>query len=424
MKKENSVFKDIDKIITKEFDNLIDLSKEDTKVKQWFDTGVYALNYICSKNLFGGIPVGRVTSVDGLESTGKSLLLASLMKDPNVDYILIIETEGGGSSKELYEFAGVDTSKIRMLKASTFENYRVNKKNSNIEEVSDNKFPKKKDTDDYIYVEGVTRIIKKFINIIEFNKVQKNILILLDTLGNLQSVREMSGTPDMGAKSKAIATFFRSFDVAFERTNIAFVFANKLYTNIGNQWQPYVVSGGVNVTYNPSLSIRLTTTAETDDVSDADMKKEKERRKTALGSSLKTIKATIVKSRFGTEQRSIRFLIDFSIGPAKFSGLFGLCRDFGIIDRKGSTYMMDGVFDKAFYKKDFISMIKQDEKNILLKIQKRLEQRENEILHKKHEIQSGEALSEVEDELSDDETLDEGDYDDMKKQMIRDVEKN
>jgi hypothetical protein len=125
-------FNKINELIAEEFDDLIDMSKVDTKVRHWFDTGVYALNYAWSKNLFYGYPVGRITSIDGLSGTGKSLLLSSAMKDPTVDYIFFIETEGGGASIELFKFAGVDVSKVKMKKASTFESYRINKKDPSI----------------------------------------------------------------------------------------------------------------------------------------------------------------------------------------------------------------------------------------------------------------------------------------------------
>jgi hypothetical protein len=423
-KEKDFTFDEIDSLINKEFDNLIDFSKVDTSVKTWLDSGVYALNYACSKSLYGAIPVSRITCVDGLSGTGKSLLLASVMKDPKVDYIIIIETEGGGSSKELYEFAGVDMEKVRMLKASTFENYSIKKSDSTIKEVADGKFPKSKETKDYVYVEGVTRMMKKIVNTIRFNGVKKNIVIFLDTLANLQSVRELSGTVDMGKKPQEIARFFRTFDNAFEQTNISFIFANKVYTNIGNEYQPWVVSGGVNVMYNPSLFIRLADTAETDDVSETEMKKEKDRRKTALGSSIKPIRATIEKSRFGTEKRRCNFLIDMAVGPAKYSGLFGLLRDFGVIQKAGgSYYKLEEMWEKTFYKKDFIAKIRENEKENIAKLQELLEAREIEIMAQKKDLQltiDEDIDSDMEDSDSE---IGEGDLDDMKKAMIRDMEK-
>jgi hypothetical protein len=168
VEKKEDVFKDLDKIIAKEFDTIVDLSKVDTKVSKWIDTGVYALNYACTKNLFRGLPFGRISSVDGLNSTGKSLLLASAMRDPIVDMVILFDTEGGGNAAELMDFVGVDRSKVRLVKGvKTFSNYRISKKNTEtIEEISDKAFPKNKDTPEWVYVEGLTRIMKRFINAI------------------------------------------------------------------------------------------------------------------------------------------------------------------------------------------------------------------------------------------------------------------
>lgn len=194
---ENNIKKDVlrlNAIIEKEFDEIQDVSKIDTSVKQWYSWGNYALNYISTKNLFRGVAAGRITSAKGLSSTGKSLLFASVAKDPNVDVVIAIEAEGAGFTKELFEFAGGDVSKFKRVKCSTFGNYKISKKTGAIEEISDDKFPVKKETDDYLYVEGATRAVKRLINQIVFNKINANMVIILDSLANIQSVREKAGT--------------------------------------------------------------------------------------------------------------------------------------------------------------------------------------------------------------------------------------
>lgn len=387
-KKEFSPFDELDSLIQEQFDEVVDLSKVDAKVKNWYDTGVYSLNYSMSKNLRYGIPAGRITSYTGLSGTGKSLLAASAMRDPNLDMIIVVETEGGGHSKELIEFAGVDERKVRILKAHTFSSYKISKKSGKVEEVADDKFPVKKDTPDYLYKEGATRLIKRFIHALDFNPKlrEANILIILDSLGNLQSVRSLGGTTDMGKTGQEIGSFFRTFDIAFERSNIAFLYTNKLYTNIGNVYDPWKESGGVNTQYNPSLSVRFADTSATDDKSDSEIKDEKERRKTSLGSSIKTIRGTTTKSRFGTEMRNAWFLLDFAVGPVRLSGLFTLLKDFGIIT--GSrTYSIKGWNeDKSFYKKDFLTLVMQNEEENINLFQKMLEEAEARIKDEKRNL--------------------------------------
>ena len=182
---------------------------------------------------------------------------------------------------------------------------------------------------------------------------------------------------------------------------IVFLYTNKLYTNLANQWDPWKETGGVNVEYNPSLSVRFTETSATDDKSDKEITEEKERRETSLGSSIKTIRATVTKSRFGTEMRNSWFLLDFAVGPVRLSGLFTLLSDFGVIT--GSrTYSIEGWNEgKSFYKKDFLNLVLKDEQNNIDFFQKKLAEAEEEIKRKKKELQVNdlsEALSEEEED--------------------------
>ena len=397
------LFGDLDKIINQQFDNIIDLSKVDGKVNTWYDSGVYALNYAMSKNLRYGIPGGRITSFSGLSGTGKSLMAAVAMRDPQLDMIIVLETEGGGHAKELIEFAGVDEKKVRILKAHTFGNYKINKKTNKIEEVADKAFPKNKDTAENLFVEGAILQTKKLVHALQFNKKLEDakILIILDSLGNLQSVREYSGTVDMGARSQDVGRFFRTFDTAFEKSNIGFIFTNKLYTNLGNMYDPYKETGGVNAEYNPSVGVRFTEMAGNDEYSDAELTAEKDRRKTSLGSSMKNIRATINKSRFGTERRNCWFVLDAVVGPVRQSGLFTLLKDFDLITRSGSTYRIEGWNDdKAFYKKDFINILMEDEEKNIDFFQEILEKREIEIKEEKKDLKIND-LGELDDEEED-----------------------
>jgi len=202
----------------------------------------------------------------------------------------------------------------------------------------------------------------------------------------------------MGARSQDVGKFFRTFDTAFEKSEIAFVFTNKLYTNIGNIYDPWKATGGVNAEYNPSISVRLSELAANDEVADKDMTAEKERRKTSLGSSLKSIRGKIQKSRFGTENRNAWFLFDFAVGPVQHSGLFTLLKDFDIIYKTGSRYSIDGWNkDTSFYKKDFIELLLKDEEKNIDIFQKLLEAKEIEMKEAKRHIQVND-IEELEDD--------------------------
>lgn len=386
--------------------DLISPGKKSTKVTTYYDIGNYALNYIMSKNLKGGVAAGRVTGFEGLGSTGKSLLALSTLKDPELDLAILIESEGGGSSEELMEFAGVDLNKVRILKAHTFSSYRINKKDGKREEIADKDLPKKKDTADYFYVEGATSLVKKLMDTLTLSDSLsgKKIIIILDSIANMQSVRELGGTPDMGARAKDISTFFRNFDNVLEKTNVGFIYTNKLYQNFGNIYDPYVAAGGENVFYNSSLILRLSNTAETHDITEAEKKSDRESKNTSLGTQFSTLKGFVRKSRFGTKFRTAQFMIDSQLGVTKYSGLFKLLRDFGVITNKGAWYSIPELWgDKSFYKKDFVSLLRENEKENIEKLQETLNEREKTIKEEKEkEMLSGQIDTDISEDLHED----------------------
>ena len=57
-----------------------DLNEDNpTEVKEWIPTGSRWLDSIACRGKLAGIPVGKVTEIAGLESTGKSYMAADLV---------------------------------------------------------------------------------------------------------------------------------------------------------------------------------------------------------------------------------------------------------------------------------------------------------------------------------------------------------
>lgn len=231
---------------------------------------------------------------------------------------------------------------------------------------------------------------------------------------------------DFGKRGQDMTNFFKNFDNEFEKSGLTFIFTNKLYQSLSPNGPAYVATGGESPIYNSSLYLRLSETVDSDDVTDAERKEEKDRRQTSLGSSIKTIKAKVVKSRFGTEMRNVPFLLDFAVGPVRLSGLFRLLKDFKVIQNTGGAwYEAPGIIDKKFYKKDFVDLVLADEENLMKKFQKRLEEREVEIKEARKNIQANdedEVVDPTAEPSDEDDTV--GNLDDMKSQMIKDMEKN
>lgn len=385
MAKSGSV---LDDIINQQFTEMVDLSKEDQVTKEWIDTGNYALNYICSRNFLNGYPLGQITALYGQSGTGKSMLPAIAAKDPKIDRVIVLDSEGGGTGRSLFEFVGADLTKLRYMTVQTLDSYKINKETGKIEEVSDKEIPAKLDTPSSIYHMGLILILKKLLYALEYNHSTERVLIIIDSLSNMKSVRaSLLGGEDMGKTNKLLNVLFSSLDNTLKNTNSTILFANKVYTDLNNPYNTEgVIAGGQSVVYNPSLMIGLSQLQDNPELSDSELKDEKERRKTGLGGSMKTIRARIRKSRFGTEGKNAWLQIDSTYGFTRLSGLFQLLVDYGVCVRSGTRYSIPGVYENSFYRKDINTLfpklfIEEKDKYIPL-IQAKMEEKEEEMKKK------------------------------------------
>lgn len=401
----------LDDLINSEFTMMKDLSKEDLNTKEWLSTGNYALNYIASKNFRNGIPVGQISAFYGNSGTGKSMIPAIIAKDPKLTRILVMDSEGGGTGTSLFKFVGAPLEKVKYMTVQTLDSYRVNKENGKIEEVNDKDVPVGKlETPTYEYHMGLNLILKKILYALEYSKADERMLIIVDSLSNMKSVRAgLLGGQDMGLTNKLLNALFSSLDNVLANTNTTLVFANKVYTDLNNQYNlEGVISGGTSVIYNPSLMIGLTALQDNPELADAELKGEKERRKTGLGNSLKTIRARVKKSRFGTEGRNSYVILDSSYGLTRNSGLFQLLCDFGVCIKSGTRYTIPGVItnekgeDISFYKKEFPEIFAKNEDKYIDLLQPIMEAKEEEIKQQRLNLNVND-MDEVKEEITEEE---------------------
>lgn len=401
----------LDALINSEFTMMKDLSKEDETTKEWLSTSNWALNYIASKKFRGGIPVGQITAFYGQSGTGKSMIPAIIAKDPKLTRVLVFDSEGGGTGSSLFRFVGAPMEKIKYMTVQTLDSYRVNKENGKIEEVGDKEVPAGKlSTPTYEYHMGLNLILKKIIYALEYSKSDEKTLIIVDSLSNMKSVRAgLLGGQDMGLTNKLLNALFSSLDNVLANTNTTLVFANKVYTDLNNTYNVEgIISGGQSVIYNPSLMIGLSTLQDNPELAEADLKSEKERRKTGLGNSLKTIRARVKKSRFGTEGRNAWVVLDATYGLTRLSGLFQLLCDFGVCVKSGTRYTIPGVIvnekgeDVSFYKKDFPELFSKDEDKYIDLLQPIMDAKEEEIKQQRLHLNIND-LDEISDKGNDEE---------------------
>ena len=118
--KLNDVLKTIKKNTGAE--SLIDSSY--AEVKEFLDTGSYALNRVLTGDIHKGIPLGRISTFFGQSGSGKSLIAANTaalaLKNNKVDVVYIFDSEGG-TLVNIFKQHGVDMSKVNHIPVASIE---------------------------------------------------------------------------------------------------------------------------------------------------------------------------------------------------------------------------------------------------------------------------------------------------------------
>lgn len=94
------------------------------EVKDFLDTGSYALNRVVTGDIHKGIPCGRITTLFGQSGSGKSLIAANTaalaLKHDKVDVVYIFDSEGG-TLVNIFKQHGVDMSKVNHIPVASIE---------------------------------------------------------------------------------------------------------------------------------------------------------------------------------------------------------------------------------------------------------------------------------------------------------------
>jgi RecA/RadA recombinase len=303
---------DLIKQFNKEFgENSLEVMSESTlaDIPGWITTGNYALNWIMSKSIYKGAPMGRVILYSGDPGAGKSLLALSMMRSKEIDLVVYFDSEGGGVTNEFANFIGLNTDKVMYNPIDT--------------------------------VEDLFKKMEKLVDVIEKNKDTRNILMVIDSFSMITTEREKdpNAGSDMGNKAKLTRSFFRTYLRKLQKLNCAVVMTSHLTENIGGYGPTKMVGGGTALGYVPSLEVRFSR-----------VNAESETEKNAIGTSLVKIKAEVIKSRFGTQGKIGKFDLDMEKGLDPYAGLFDIMKDYGYIIPAASDFEAQ-IQDKEIPKK-------------------------------------------------------------------------
>ena len=283
----------------------VDLADDNnaTIVKQWIPTGSRWLDNIVCCGKKAGIPVGKVTEIAGLESTGKSYMATQIAANAQKMGIDVIYFDSESALDfDFLEKAGCDASRILYIQATS--------------------------------VEFVLETIEE---LLISNDTQ--MLFICDSLALTPAISDIEGDfnpqSSMAVKARILAKGMSKLTIPLANSQSTFLVLNQLKTNITRSpskvlTTPYVTPGGKAMIYAYSLRIWLTRPkAKASFVTD-----EKNYR---IGS---TVKVKIEKSRFGSQGRQCQFKILWGgeVGIADEESWFDAIQGSDHLIRSGAWY--------------------------------------------------------------------------------------
>ena len=271
-----------------------------TDVTGWISTGSTMLDLAIANRPNGGVAVGKITELNGLEGSGKSLigshLLASTQKQDGI--AVYIDTESA-VSQEYLRAIGIDTTKMLYVHLETCE------------EIFDT-------------IETIVMKIR------ESNK-DKLVTILVDSLAAASTKQEMDADFDKDgwatAKAIIISKAMRKVTQMIARQKVALVFTNQLRQKLGVMFgDPWTTSGGKALPFHSSTRVRFKNAGQI-----------KDGNKVTIGIK---IKGQVIKNRLGPPMRTVEFPLYFDKGIDDFGSWLTVMKEHKLLKVGGAWYTL------------------------------------------------------------------------------------
>lgn len=281
-----------------------DLTKDDspTFVRDWISTGSTLLDYMISNRRNGGVPCGKITELQGEESSGKSLLCAHIIANTQRKggIAVYLDTENA-SNPDFMRRIGVDLEKLIYVQPGT--------------------------------IEKAFEIIENVILTLRAKSPTTPVTILWDSVGNTPPQAEIEGSYDpnsrMGLGAKAMAIGLRKITDMIGKEQITMVFTQPLTYRMdaGLYGDPLGTKYGKALPYHSSVRVRVSSSTKLKD-------------KNNVIYGLVT-NGRIIKSRLGTSYRTCKFEIHFDHGIDDEASWFLVLHEAGLITKDNGWCYLD-----------------------------------------------------------------------------------
>ena len=303
-----------------------------TEVKEWIPTGSRWLDSIICKGRRAGIPVGKISEIAGLESTGKSYMAAQIAANAQKQGKLVVYFDSESAiDPSFLERTGCDLEQLMYVQAQS--------------------------------VEFVLETVEELLG-----ATDEQLLFIWDSLAFTPSISDVEGDfnpqSSMAVKARILAKGMSKLIIPIADSQATFLVLNQLKANIPSgpnariiaMTTPYMTPGGKALQYSYSLRVWLTGRK----AKSAFIEDDKGYR---IGSE---VKAKLEKSRFGTQGRNCAFRILWGteeIGIRDEESWFEAIKGSDCLTSAGAWYtltMPDG-YTKKFQPSKWTETVQNDE---------------------------------------------------------------
>jgi len=274
----------------------LDEEEDSSMVTDWVSTGSSLLDLAISNRKNGGLPSGRIVSLEGLESSGKSLICG---------HIIASTQKMGGYATLIDSENAVSTQFLKALGVSV------------------------KDMVQLYTVEEIFSKIEETIGLVRKSNPDKLMTIVVDSLTQASCETEMEsghGKDGYGtSKAIVIGKSLRKLTGLIARQRILLVVTNQLRMNLsavkfGDKW---IVPSGKAMAFAASVRVRLGNTGAL------------KRSNRIIGNNCK---AVVTKNRMGPPKRTALFEIHFDSGVQDLKSWLDFLKENGKARKDGDKY--------------------------------------------------------------------------------------
>ena len=293
-----------------------------TDIKDFVSTGSTMLDLAISNKPNCCVAVGRITELNGFESSGKSLLGAHILAETQKKggVAVYIDTETSVST-EFLGAIGVNVDSMLYLHLET--------------------------------IEDIFSAIEEIVAKVRESDKDRLVTILVDSLAAATTKVELEADFDKDgwatAKAIIISKAMRKITQMIGRQKIALVFTNQLRQKLGVMFgDPWTTSGGKALPFHASTRIRLKNVGQIKDA-----------KKNTIGIKMR---AQVIKNRLGPPMRHADFELYFETGIDNEGSWLHVMKDHKLVKQAGAWYTMKNHEDKEikFQSKDWSDYLKDD----------------------------------------------------------------